>query len=159
MTTYTVVSGIWILIRNMVMVYRYGLMGLSIKVLGIMIKHMEREGLYWLMVMCMKDIGRMIKHTDKALITTLMELYTQETGHMTSFTVLDARNGQMIHHITEITKTVPKMAKAHSNGVMAQSTWDNGEIIKCTVMEHLIGKTAGSTKDLIRMTKRMVMER
>ena len=69
-------------IIDMVMVFRYGLMVLSMKVTGKIIKLMEEDNSGILMVMSLMENGKKIKHMDMESILMLTEQNMKESGKM-----------------------------------------------------------------------------
>ena len=67
-------------IEDMVEVYRFGLMGLFMKVIGETIRLIWKEGFYMLMVIITKEIGYMIKLMGMVFIITKMEDTLEDIG-------------------------------------------------------------------------------
>ena len=65
---------------EMVLVSKFGLMGLNMKDIGKIIEQMEEDNFGMLMEIILKENGKMIKHVVKEHIFILMELNMKENG-------------------------------------------------------------------------------
>lgn len=101
----TRVSGMCTLGNETVEEYRFGQMGVDMKVTGRMIRLMAEADSFMLMATCMKVNGKMIRVKDMECIYTLMELSTKESGSKINKKDMALRLGLMEQNMKEDTRT------------------------------------------------------
>src|SRR5688572_24404416 len=96
-------SGMWKLMREMVRVFRFGLMAAGTKVTGRETRQMGEVGSSMLMVMFMKEIGSMIKQMAMVSILTWMGPNMKASGRKTNSMAKDKKPGLIQHFMMETT--------------------------------------------------------
>lgn len=114
---------------NMVMEFKFGQMGLSMKVSGLKAKQQEKVDLCIQMEIFMKASGRMINLMDLVFITIVMVQGIKVIGKMICNMVKESKYGQKAVHMRVHIIKEKNMVKGYIDGQMDQSMMDNGLII------------------------------
>lgn len=128
----------------MVLVFKFGLMGQSMKVFGKMGKQMERESLYMLTEIFMMENGKMIKLADTDYTSITMELAMKAGGSTTISMDLVFKPGSMEVNTKEATKKERNTDKENMSGEIPAITKAVGKTIRLRALAFTFGLTEGS---------------
>jgi len=105
------------------------------------------------MVLNSKDNGLKISKRVKELNAGQMEPVTKEIIKLDKKMVMVISNGQMVVDLTDNFKKITYMAMEPIVGVMEDNIKENGETIRCTEKEFLLGQMEENTMVIMLMTR------